>query len=87
MVKRDGVIVTFNQPPDPQECRSYGISGSFVQIKVTTKGLTDFAARVTSGSVVPLVDHAETLWNPETIWTKRQSGQSIGKIVFEIQAS
>jgi NADPH:quinone reductase-like Zn-dependent oxidoreductase len=87
IVKRGGIIVTFNQPPDFEECEKRGIQGFFVQTKVTTKGLDDFASRVTSGSVVPLVDHTETLWNPEAIWTKRPSGSAIGKVVFILGAS
>jgi NADPH:quinone reductase-like Zn-dependent oxidoreductase len=87
VVKRGGIVVTFNQPPDFEECEKRGIQGFFVQTKVTTKGLDDFASRVTSGSVVPLVDHTETLWNPEAIWTKRPSGSAIGKVVFTIGAS
>jgi hypothetical protein len=44
------------------------------------------AARVKAGGVVPIVDHSETLWSPETIWAKRPSGTSVGKIVFAISA-
>jgi NADPH:quinone reductase-like Zn-dependent oxidoreductase len=84
VVKRGGVIVTFNQPPDPQECEKHGIQGYFVQSKVTTEGLNDFASRVTWGSVVPLIDQSETLWNPEAIWAKRPSGNAIGKVVFTL---
>ena len=84
VVKRDGVIVTFNQPPNPQECEKRGIQGCLVQTKVTTEGLNDFAGRIASGTVVPLVDHAETLWNPEAIWAKRPSGSAIGKVVFTL---
>jgi NADPH:quinone reductase-like Zn-dependent oxidoreductase len=87
VVKRGGIIVTFNQPPDFEECKKHGIQGFFVQTKVTTDGLYDFAGRVTSGSVVPLVDHTETLWNPEAIWAKRPSGSAIGKVVFTLGAS
>jgi hypothetical protein len=79
---RRGIIVTFNQPPDVEECQKRGIHGFFVQSKVTSEGLNDFASRVSSGSVVPLVDHTESLWNPESIWTKRPSGSAIGKTVF-----
>lgn len=86
VVKRGGVIVTFNQPPDPQECEKHGIQGYFVQSKVTTEGLNDFASRFTSGSVVPLIDQSETLWNPEAIWAKRPSGKAIGKVVFTLTA-
>jgi NADPH:quinone reductase and related Zn-dependent oxidoreductases len=87
VVKRGGIIVTFNQPPDFEQCEKLGIKGFFVQTKVTTEGLNDFASRVTSGSVVPLIDHTETLWNPEVIWTKQPSGSAIGKIVFVLGAS
>ena len=87
IVKRGGIIVTFNQPPDFQECEKRGIHGFFVQTKVTTEGLKDFAGRVTTGSVVPLIDHTETLWNPEAIWAKRPSGSAIGKVVFTLGAS
>lgn len=87
VVKRGGIIVTFNQPPDPEECEKHGIQGFFVQTKVTTAGLDDFASRVVLGSVVPLVDHTETLWNPEAIWARRPSGSAIGKIVFTLGAS
>ncbi len=87
VVKKGGIIVTFNQPPDSAECDKHGIQGFFVQTKVTTKGLEDFASRVTSGSVVTLIDHTETLWNPEAIWTKRPSGSTIGKTVFLLGAS
>jgi len=87
IVKRGGIIVTFNQPPDVQECEKHGIHGFFVQTKVTTEGLNDFARRVTTGSVVPLIDHTETLWNPEAIWAKRPSGSAIGKVVFTLGAS
>jgi NADPH:quinone reductase-like Zn-dependent oxidoreductase len=87
VVKRGGIIVTFNQPPDFEECEKRGIQGFFVQTKVTTAGLDDFANRVTSGSVVPLIDHTETLWNPDAIWRKRPSGSAIGKIVFMLGGS
>ena len=87
VVRRGGIIVTFNQPPDPQECERHGIQGFFVQTNVTTEGLNDFAGRVKSGSVVPLVDHTETLWNPEAIWEKRPTGTAVGKIVFTLKAS
>jgi len=87
IVKRGGIIVTFNQPPDFQECEKHGIQGFFVQTKVTTEGLRDFAGRVTTGSVIPLIDHTETLWNPDTVWTKRPSGSAVGKIVFTLAAS
>ena len=87
VVRRGGIIVTFNQPPDPQECEKQGIQGFFVQTKVTTEGLNDFAGRVHSGAVVPLVDHTETLWNPEAIWAKRPTGTAVGKIVFTLKAS
>jgi NADPH:quinone reductase-like Zn-dependent oxidoreductase len=87
VVKRGGIIVTFNQPPDLEECEKHGIQGFFVQTKVTTAGLDDFANRVTSGSVVPLIDHTETLWNPDAIWRKRPSGSAIGKIVFMLGGS
>jgi NADPH:quinone reductase-like Zn-dependent oxidoreductase len=39
VVKRGGIIVTFNQPPDSRECEKHGIQGFFVQTKVTTEGL------------------------------------------------
>lgn len=84
VIKRGGIIVTANQPPDPQECEKHGIQGFFVQTKVTTQGLNDFAELVTTGSVVPLVDHTETLWNPEAIWAKRPSGAAVGKVVFTL---
>jgi len=84
VLKRGGIIVTANQPPDPQECEKHGIQGFFVQTKVTTQGLNDFADMVTAGSVVPLIDHSETLWNPEAIWAKRPSGTAVGKIVFTL---
>lgn len=87
VVKGGGIIVTFNQPPDLDECERHGIQGFFVQTKVMTEGLNDFASRVTSGSIVPLVDHTETLWNPEALWTKRPSGSAIGKAVFTLRAS
>ena len=87
VVKGGGIIVTFNQPPDLDECERLGIQGFFVHTKVTTEGLNDFASRVTSGSIVPLVDHTETLWNPEALWTKRPSGSAIGKAVFTLRAS
>ncbi len=87
VVRRGGIIVTFNQPPDPQECERHGIQGFFVQTNVTTEGLNDFAGRVKSGSVVPLVDHTERLWNPEVIWEKRPTGTAVGKIVFTLKAS
>ena len=87
VVKRGGVIVTFNQPPDFKECEKHGIQGFFVQTKVTTEGLDDFANRVTAGSVVPLIAHTISLWNPETIWKKRPSGSAIGKVVFMLAAS
>lgn len=84
LVKRGGILVTANQPPDPQQCEAHGIRGFMVQTKVTTEGLNDFAARVKAGGVVPIVDHVETLWNPETLWARRPSGNSVGKIVFAI---
>ena len=87
VVKPGGVIVTFNQPPDPQQCEKQGIRGYFVQTRVTTEGLNDFARRVTSGSIVPLVDHVETLWNTESLWAKRPSGSAVGKVVFSIAKS
>jgi len=87
VVKRGGVIVTFNQPPDFKECEKHGIQGFFVQTKVTTEGLDDFANRVTAGSVVPLIAHTISLWNPEMIWKKRPSGSAIGKVVFMLGAS
>lgn len=87
LVKPGGVIVTFNQPPDFQQCEKLGIQGFFVQTKITTEGLNDFAERVTTGSVVPLIDHVETLWNPDILWTKRPSGLAVGKIVFTLGAS
>jgi NADPH:quinone reductase-like Zn-dependent oxidoreductase len=86
LVKSGGVLVTSNQPPDPQQCEAHGIRGFMVQTKVTTDGLNGFAARVKAGGVVPIVDHSETLWSPETIWAKRPSGTSVGKIVFAISA-
>ncbi len=54
-----------------QEIYRRSIQGIFVQTKVTTEGLKDFEERVTTGSVVPLIDQTETLWNPETVWTNR----------------
>ena len=86
VIKRGGIIVTANQPPDSHECDKYGIEGFFVQTKVTTQSLNDFAELVTAGSVVSLVDHAETLWNPEVVWAKRPSGTAVGKIVFTLGA-
>jgi NADPH:quinone reductase-like Zn-dependent oxidoreductase len=86
LVKRGGIIVTANQPPDPRECEERNIHGFFVQTKVTTEGLNGFAELVKAGSVVPLVDRTETLWNPEKIWAKRSSGSAVGKIVFHISS-
>jgi NADPH:quinone reductase-like Zn-dependent oxidoreductase len=86
VVKRGGIIVTANQPPDAQECEKHGIKGSFLQTKVTTDSLNDFASQVTSGKVIPLIDHVETLWKPEGIWAKRSSGTAVGKIVFMLGA-
>jgi NADPH:quinone reductase-like Zn-dependent oxidoreductase len=87
VVKRGGVIVTFSQPPDFEECEKLGIQGFFVQTKVTTEGLDDFASRVTTRSIVPLIARTEPLWNPKTIWTKRPSGSAIGKTVFVLASS
>ena len=86
VVKRGGVIVTLNQPPDLKECEKCGIQGFFVQTKVTTEGLDDFASRVSTGNVVPLIARMETLWNPEAIWAKRPPGSAIGKVVFKLGA-
>jgi NADPH:quinone reductase-like Zn-dependent oxidoreductase len=36
VVKRGGIIVTFNQPPDPNECEKNGIQGFFVQTKASS---------------------------------------------------
>jgi NADPH:quinone reductase-like Zn-dependent oxidoreductase len=87
VVKHGGIIITFNQPPDFEECEKHGIQGFFAQTKVTTEGLDEFANRVTTGSVVPLIAYSETLWNPEAIWKKRPSGSAIGKVVFMLEAS
>jgi len=87
VVKHGGIIITFNQPPDFEECENHGIQGFFAQTKVTTEGLDDFASRVTTGSVVPLIADSGTLWNPEAIWKKRPSGSAIGKVVFMLEAS
>ena len=86
LVKRGGVLVTANQPPDPQQCEAHGIRGFMVQTRITPKGLNDFAAKVNAGSIVPVIDHSETLWSPDTLWAKRPSGTSVGKIVFTIGA-
>ena len=77
----EGVIYLGNKP------RTIYQPAAQEQTKVTTAGLNDFANRVTSGSVVPLIDHTETLWNSEAIWTKRPSGSAIGKIVFMLGSS
>ena len=87
VVKRGGIIVTFNQPPDFEECEKHGIEGFFVQTKVMTEGLDDLARRVTAGSIVPLIARTEPLWNPKTIWTKLPSGSAIGKTVFVLGSS
>jgi NADPH:quinone reductase-like Zn-dependent oxidoreductase len=84
MVQRGGILVTANQPPDPQQCEARGIRGFMVQTKVNTEGLDNFVARVKSGGVVPIIDHVETLWNPDSLWAKRPSGTSVGKVVFAI---
>ena len=55
-----------------------------MQTRVTADGLNDFAARVKAGEVVPVIDHVETLWKPETLWAKRPSGNAVGKIVFAL---
>ena len=86
LVKRGGILVTANQPPDVRQCEAYGIRGLMVQTKVTTDRLNDFAARVAAGDIVPIVDHTETLWKPESLWAKRPSGTSVGKVVFSIGA-
>jgi NADPH:quinone reductase-like Zn-dependent oxidoreductase len=86
LVKRGGIVVTANQPPDPQQCEAHGIRGLMVQTKVTTEGLNDFAARVKAGGIVPIVGHVETLWSPEMLWVRRSSGTSVGKIVFAVSA-
>jgi NADPH:quinone reductase-like Zn-dependent oxidoreductase len=84
IVKPGGVIVTATQPPDPQQCEKRGIQGFFVQTEVTAAGLNEFVGLVTAGKVVPLIDHVETLWNPEGIWKKRPSGSAVGKIVLAV---
>jgi len=87
VVKRGGIIVTANQPADPQECEKHGIQAFFVQTVVTAEGLNDVASRIAEGSIVPVIDHAETLWNPAGIWAKRRSsGAGVGKIVFTLGA-
>jgi NADPH:quinone reductase-like Zn-dependent oxidoreductase len=86
LVKSGGVLVTANQPPDTQQCEAHGIRGFMVQTQVTTEGLRDFAACAQAGGIVPIVDHVETLWNPETLWATRSSGIAVGKIVFSVGA-
>lgn len=87
LVKRGGILLTANQPPDPQQGEAHGIRCFMVQTKVTTEGLNAFTAHIRSGNVVPIVDHSETLWNPQSLWTKRPSGTAVGKIVFTIEAA
>jgi len=53
-----------------QEIYRRSIQGIFVQTKVTTEGLKDFEERVTTGSVVPLIDQ------PKPSGIRKLSGQT-----------
>jgi len=87
VVKRGGVIVTFNQPPDFKECEKHGIQGFFVQTKVTTEGLDDFANRV-NGRKRRAADcaHHFSLESRNDL-EKATLGSAIGKVVFMLAAS
>ena len=84
LIKHGGIIVTANQPPDAQECEKHGIQGFFVQTKVTTEGLQAFADLVVAGKVTPLIAETGTLWDPESIWSKRPRAKAVGKVVFSV---
>ena len=87
LVKRGGVLVTANQPPDPNECEAHGIEGMMVQSKVTTEGLQDLLRLVAAGDLVPVFDHTQSLWNIGKLWEKPAPGTVIGKVVYTIAAS
>ena len=87
LIKRGGVLVTANQPPDPKECETRGIEGMMVQSKVTTEGLQELLRLVAAGDMVPVVDHTQSLWEVDKLWEKPAPGTVVGKVVYAIVAS
>lgn len=84
-VKRGGVAVTSNRPPDGAEAARLGIEGAFVQTDVKTEGLNVFAKLVTDGEIKPQIAAVETLWSPASLWEDR-STDKLGKVVFSIRS-
>lgn len=80
-VKRGGVAVTSNRPPDGAEAARLGIEAAFVQTDVKTEGLNTFAKLVTDGEIKPQIAAVETLWAPATLWRDRETDK-LGKVVF-----
>src|SRR4051812_23324099 len=85
LVKPSGVAVTANRPPIAEEAARLGIEAAFVETNVTTEGLNAFARLVTDGKIKPQIAAVETLWSPDSLWEKRETG-GIGKIVFSIRS-
>jgi NADPH:quinone reductase-like Zn-dependent oxidoreductase len=85
LVKRGGVAVTSNRPPDGAEAARLGIEAAFVQTDVRTEGLNAFAKLVTDGEIKPQIAAVETLWAPGTLWNERETDK-LGKIVFSIRS-
>jgi len=84
-VKRGGVAVTSNRPPDDAEAARLGIEAAFVQTDVKSKGLNAFAKLVTDGEIKPQIAAIESLWSPDTLWKDRET-EKLGKIVFSIRS-
>jgi NADPH:quinone reductase-like Zn-dependent oxidoreductase len=85
LVKPGGVAVTANRPPIAEEAARLGIEAAFVETNVTTEGLNAFATLVTDGKIKPQIAAVETLWSPDSLWSKRET-ENLGKIVFSIRS-
>ena len=85
LVKKGGVAVTANRPPIAEEAERVGIEAKFVETNVTTEGLNTFAGLVTAGKIKPQIAVVKTLWSPDSLWQKNETGK-IGKVVFSIRS-
>jgi NADPH:quinone reductase-like Zn-dependent oxidoreductase len=84
-VRKGGVAVTSNRPPDAEVAARLGIEAAFVETDVKAEGLNAFAALVSEGKIKPQIAAVETLWSPASLWEERKN-DNIGKVVFSIRS-
>ena len=86
VLKKGGVIVSIQAPPDPEECQRNGIEGVFLVSHPDAAELAEIGKLIDAGKIKPVVTETLPLSAAAKASDQAETHHTRGKIVLEIPA-